>query len=195
MEEIWKPIEGYENFYEVSSEGRVRSVDREVVCSDGSKHFYKGQIKKQQMGGGYLHTYLKKNGTAKWFYTHRLVAKAFLPNPDNLPFINHKDEVKTNNVVDNLEWCDRSYNATYGTAIERRVEKQSKKVYQYTLDNQLVKIWESAHECSRNGYSLAHVTACGRGERKTHKGFKWSYKPLEAHINLSNNLIISPLLR
>lgn len=183
MEE-WRDIEGYEG-YQISSEGRVRSLDRCVVYKDGSKHFYKGKILKFSINVfGYYQIGLCKNGVRKFHRVNRLVAKAFIPNPDNLPEVNHKDEDKTNNNVDNLEWCDRKYNMNYGTAIERGSEKLrnnhklSKKVYQYTLDNQLVKVWDSTMECQRNGYHSGHISNCCRGILKQHKGYKWSYFPL-----------------
>ena len=85
---------------------------------------------------------------------------------------------KLNNIVTNLEYCTYSYNSNYGTSIQRRIEKQSKKVYQYTLDGQFVKEWPSTRECGRNGFSQQAISSCCRKElyRHTHKGFRWSYK-------------------
>lgn len=105
MEEIWKPVVGYEGLYEVSSYGRVRRVNKDLL--------------KLQNVKGYNQVCLYKNGISTGLRVHRLVAQAFLPNPDNLPQVNHKDEDKTNNNVDNLEWCDNKYNNNYGTKIER----------------------------------------------------------------------------
>ena len=179
MDEIWKDIEGYEG-YQVSSEGRVRSLDRWVVYKNGKKRFRKGMILKPFLNNcGYFQVYLGKNGKQKWLKVHRLVAKAFIPNPDNLPEVNHINEFdKTDNKVENLEWCDRSYNVNYGTGVQRRREKQGKKVYQYTTDNQLVKVWDSLSECVRNGYYNTCITKCCMGVYKQHKGYKWSYEPL-----------------
>lgn len=105
MSEQWKPIEGYGGKYEVSNLGRVRQGEKSV-------NQYKD-------GKGYLRVSLYKDGAERNVKVHRLVALAFIPNPENLPMVNHKDEVKTNNRVDNLEWCDNKYNCNYGTIKER----------------------------------------------------------------------------
>lgn len=121
-EEIWKDIIGYEGLYQVSSLGRVRSLDR----YDSNNHFLKGRILKLSANGkGYLKVALNSNGKAKTYSVHRLVLQSFIPNPDNLPQVNHKDENKTNNNVDNLEWCDNSYNLNYGT---RKIRERNTKL-------------------------------------------------------------------
>lgn len=117
-EEIWRPVVGYEGLYEVSSYGRVRSLDR----YDNRNCFRKGELMNFFYGCGYLKVVFSKNGIVKKYLVHRLVAQAFIPNPDNLPQVNHKDEDKTNNMVDNLEWCTAKYNINYGTSKERRIE-------------------------------------------------------------------------
>ena len=124
-EEIWRPIVGYEGLYEVSSYGRVRSLDR----YDNKNHFRKGLIMKQNDSGngrGYMSVILCLNGKIKKYLVHRLVAQAFIPNPDNLPEVNHKDENPGNNNVTNLEWCDHSYNINYGTRKDKVRESQLK---------------------------------------------------------------------
>jgi len=112
MEEVWKPIEGYEGRYEVSSFGRVKSYAQDRV---------RGKIKTgHPVRKGYRHILLyDADGNKKWYPIHRLVAAAFLPNPENLEQVNHMDEDKTNNYVGNLEWCDNGYNHNYGTRNER----------------------------------------------------------------------------
>lgn len=110
-----KDIQEYEGLYAITSCGRVWSYR--------SKKFLKPRLYK-----GYYGVVLYKNGNSKVFLIHRLVAEAYIPNPDSLPFVNHKDEVKTHNWVNNLEWCTRSYNARYGTAVARANEKKFKKV-------------------------------------------------------------------
>ena len=172
MKEIWKDYKNYEGLYQVSNLGRMRSLDRWVNSKNGSMQFRKGRILK--LGNnkqGYLSVNLCKNNKIKTYLVHRIIAEVFLPNPDNLPQVNHKDEDKTNNSVDNLEWCTQSYNINYGT----RTEKCSKKVYQYTIDNILIKKWNSIAECERNGFKHSLIIYCCQGKRKTHKGFKWSY--------------------
>ena len=116
MIEEWRPIKGYEGLYEVSNTGRVRSLDR----YDSNNHFLKGRILKlYTRKGGYLFVQLHLNGKGKNYLVHRLVAIAFIPNPDNLPEVNHLDEDKTNNRVENLEFCDRKYNINYGTRTDK----------------------------------------------------------------------------
>ena len=117
MEEIWKAIEGYEGKYEVSNLGRVRSLDRTIIGGAyNSPMFRKGTILKPQPKGysGYVGLRLCKDGKGENVYIHRLVAKAFIPNPDNLLDVNHKDENKKNNRADNLEWVTRKENINYG---------------------------------------------------------------------------------
>ena len=180
--EYWKPVADYEGLYEVSNWGRARSLDRWVKGRNGSVRLCKGRILKLKTNNqGYLLVTLCKNGKGKTFTVHRLVAEAFLPNTDNLPEVNHKDENKLNNNVDNLEWCNRKFNINYGTRIERVAKKNtngkcSKPVLQYTLDGVFVREWESTNECERNGFSHGAVAACCRGKRKTHKDFIWKYK-------------------
>lgn len=115
MEEKWLPVVGFEGSYEVSTEGRVRSITRMVKGKNGTQHYREGQILKPQTGTTYQQVYLPVDGKQKWFYVHRLVAEAFIPNPENLPQVNHKDENPQNNKVENLEWCTQQYNINYGT--------------------------------------------------------------------------------
>lgn len=118
--EIWKDIDGYEGYYQVSNYGRVKSLPRWIAYSDGRCYFYDGVLLKQKHDhGGYCLVELTINSNLHTCKVHRLVAKAFIPNPNNFPEINHKDEDKTNNCVDNLEWCDNNYNNHYGTRQER----------------------------------------------------------------------------
>ena len=178
--ELWKDIEGFEGLYQVSTWARVRSLDRWITYKNGVKRFFKSEILKPSYNkDGYLIVYLYKNGKRTSFLVHRLVARAFIPNPDNLPLINHKDEVKDNNYPYNLEWCTDEYNKNYGTAIKRRAEKLSKKVYQYDLKGNLINVWASTMDCDRNGYESGNISSCCLGKLKTHKNFIWSYKPIE----------------
>ena len=125
MEE-WKEIPGYEGLYEVSNTGQVRSLDR----YDNRNCFRKGKVLSPGKDtNGYLQVILSCNGKHKSIKVHRLIAQAFIPNPDNLPEINHKNEDKTNNRVDNLEWCDATYNINYGTARIRGKETAIKNGY------------------------------------------------------------------
>ena len=186
--ELWKDIKSFEGLYQVSTLGRVRSLDKyiDVKIRNVDKVLKRGKILKPAYDkDGYLRVSLCKNGKRTNFYVHRLVAEAFIPNPLNLPVINHKDEVKDNNYPYNLEWCTDEYNTNYGTANKRRAEKQSKKVYQYDMQGNLIKEWSSVAEAGRNGYDHRTISACCLGKLKTHQNFIWSYKPIE-NFNVNN---------
>ena len=179
--EYWKPVVGYEGLYEVSNFGRVKRLRRLITNQYNSFYIEEKILKPQKNRCGYLYINLYKNGIMKHITIHKLVAEAFIDNPDNLPQVNHKDENKANNNVNNLEWCDRKYNQNYGTRNKRISEKMingklSKPVLQYDLDGNLIREWASAMECDRNGFNQGNVSACCRGKRKTYKGSIWKYK-------------------
>ena len=164
MEEIWKDIEGYEGLYQVSNTGRVRSLKRNIIL-------------KNRIARGYERVVLRTNNIPKEYSVHRLVATAFIPNPDNLPQVNHIDEDKTNNCVNNLEWCDGKYNINYGTGIAKSARSRSKKVLQFKLDGTFVKEWKSIIDVERmTGYSGGHISECCRGKHAYAYGFLWKYK-------------------
>lgn len=172
--ERWKDIIGYEGLYQVSNLGRVRSLGNKT---HPGIHLMKLIISKF----GYVVIKLCKDGKEKLLKVHRLVAKAFIPNPLNLPHINHINEDKTDNRVSNLEWCDSKYNNIYGTRLKRVVEantngKLSKQVMQYTMDGEFVREWPSTKECGRNGFNQSAVAACCRGVKPHYKGYLWKYK-------------------
>ena len=180
--ELWKDVKDYEGLYQVSTLGRVRSLDKYVNTKNRNvdKVLKRGKILKPTYNqDGYLTVSLYKDGKGTRFLVHRLVAEAFISNPLNLPVINHKDEVKDNNHPYNLEWCTDEYNKNYGTAIKRSAEKRSKKVYQYDLQGNLINVWASTMDCDRNGYDHRTISACCLGKLKTHQNFIWSYKPIE----------------
>lgn len=198
LNEIWKDIEGYEGLYQISNYGRLRSF----VDNYGHKRI---TIRKfQKTTKGYLQTRIYKDGKAKTVRVHRLVAEAFIPNPNNLPQVNHKDEDKTNNFIwvnpdgsvdlekSNLEWCDNSYNQLYGTMPERKRiintnhPSKSAPVKQYTLDGQFVAEYPSQSEAARQtGICQASIyNNCSGKITKTHN-YIFSYAPprTEQHIS------------
>ena len=184
--EIWKPIVGYEGLYEVSSFGRVRSLDR----YDG-RAYRRGCIIKPRIQSNYLSVSLCNGGKCRQQLVHRLVAKTFIPNPNNLPMINHKDENKTNNCVENLEWCDAKYNRNYGSMNEKLAKHFSKPILQFSNNNKLIKKWSSIREAERHtGVYNQHICACCQGKIKSAGGYIWKYYNLETYlIGIMNNNI------
>lgn len=165
--EVWRDIEGFEGIYQVSNLGRVRGLDRIVEQTNGKQKRYKEKIKKQSItNDGYMYVSL----CSKRYLVHRLVAETFLPNTDNLPEVNHIDENKTNNKVDNLEWCDRRYNLIYSNL--------TKPVNQYTLSGEFVRRWDSMLEIQKTlGFFESCINVCVRHKQHHHSayGFKWFY--------------------
>lgn len=169
MEEIWKFIEGFDNKYEVSNLGRVRS------------HKTSKYLKPYCNNDGYLVVGLSKNNKVKTLSLHRLVAKYFVPNPDNLPEVNHKDYNATNNQYDNLEWCSRAYNIEYSKDRIIRATKQrfSRVIYQYNQEGVLVKTWNLIMDIHRElGLNHRQITDCCNGKVKTCGNYVWSYNLL-----------------
>ena len=167
MEESWCPVKNYENLYDVSDQGRVKSIGY------GDDRI----LRPGRNGRGYLKVGLYKNGERKCYDIHRIVAQAFIPNPQNLPEVNHKDENKTNNSVQNLEWCSSKYNANFGTRTQRISIKLSKPVLQYTKSGKLVREWKSTHDVERNlGYFHNSISNCCNGKLKYAYNFIWKFK-------------------
>lgn len=171
MDEIWKDIKGYEGLYQVSNLGRIKRLKgyrcktERILSSSKGAH-------------GYRRISLSKDGIRPTFLVHRLVAEAFLPNPDNLSTVNHKDEDKTNNRVDNLEWMSCKENINYGTGIQRRADKRSFAVNQYTLDGVFIRQWNSAEEASKVlNINRRNICALCNNQKwmKSVGGFIWRY--------------------
>ena len=171
MSEIWLPIEGYD-FYEVSNLGRVRSLERTVIRKNGVKLKVSGKILKPRVVHGYLRVNLYKNGICRDFLVHRLVSAAFLPNPENLPQVNHLDENKQNNSVENLEWCTAQENNNYGTKIKRTAEKLSKPVLCVELNQIFPSLSEAAKQLR---LSVGNLSSVLTGYSKTAGGYHWEY--------------------
>ena len=176
MEEIWKDIKGYEGLYQVSNMGRVKSLRN---FSGVHKKYYKYEkiMKLVNNGKGYLTVMLSNNKVKKHKYIHRLVAQTFLPNPNNLPEVNHKDEDKKNNCVCNLEWCERQYNNQYGTKNKRGAENRGIKVVQIDIDtNKIINTFSSMREVARTtGFLFSSIQGCCTGKYKQAYGYKWRY--------------------
>lgn len=180
-EEIWKDIDGYKGYYQVSNLGRVRSLDRyiEYIYNDMVvTRKQRGRIRQPAINHqGYLQLSLLKNGVSTTFKVHRLVAKAFLPNPDNLTEINHINENKQDNHINNLEWCSRQYNCIYGTAPKRRALACSKAIEQIDMDtNEVVAVFASASEASRKlGFTRVGIQRCCVKRQISCQGYYWRF--------------------
>ena len=169
----WKDIKNYEGLYQVSTDGKIRSLDRYVTTRGGAKALRKGkEIKLRKNSDGYYMVNLSN----RTYSVHRLVAQAFIPNPNNFPCVNHKDENRKNNNVENLEWCTHKYNNNYGTRIEKVSKKKYKTIKQYDLEGNFIKEWQSIKEVSETmNICKSGIIACAKGIYKQCKGYIWKY--------------------
>ena len=190
MEEIWKTIEGYPS-YMVSNMGRVKSLNY-------GRRGKEGIMSPRISGNGHLKVTLRNINGTKDYLVHRLVATHFMPNPNNLPEVNHKDECKTNNIIwinedgsidynkSNLEWCDRRYNVNYGNNAPKII--LSKPVIQYSLDGYMLKVWDSISDAQKEVPKTRKIGACCQGKRNKAGGYVWKYYDKETYlIGLMNN--------
>lgn len=164
MNEIWKDVVGYEGLYQVSNLGRVKSIRKNLIMSTPIN-----------ATDGYSRVNLKRKGQQKQCLVHRLVGAAFIDNPNNLPLLNHINENKSDNRVENLEWCDKSYNMHYGTCIERISKKLSKPI----LCVELGIIFDNAIKATEflglSKGTATHINRCAIGKEERSGGFHWRY--------------------
>ena len=201
MEEIWKPVVGYEDKLEVSNLGRVRGVTSTFSSTNQNGAVFsvtrQGRIRKLHVReNGYVSLRVPdKDRRMKCLYVHRLVAEAFLPNPHGLPCVNHKDENPSNNHVDNLEWCTYQYNTNYGTRTKRFIESNHKPVGKYDLSGNLLATYPSAEAAAvEAGVRKQQIRGVCQGRKGflTAGGYIWryidkqSYPPEEAN-NINPN--------
>lgn len=171
--EEWRDVVGYEGLYRVSNLGRVRTLHKR---GGGCLVKAKGGILRPCFIKGYYAIRLRKDGKYKQHQLHRLVAAAFVTNPNNLPFVNHIDENGLNNNANNLEWCTHQYNINFGTRTKKVIAKLSKPISQYTMSGILIQTYSSLHEAwHKTGISIAHICNVCKGKRNHAGGFVWKY--------------------
>ena len=168
--EIWKDIEGFEGKYQISSMGRVKSLNFKLT---GKEQIMSLKVNKY----GYKQILLYKDKKYKTFLIHRLVAQAFIPNPENKPEIDHINTNKTDNRVENLDWCTAEYNHNYGTRNDRIAKALSKPVLQFSKTDEFIKKWNSIMDIKRElNISHQNISKCCLGKIKTAYKFKWGYE-------------------
>lgn len=184
-DEIWKDISGYDGCYQISNFGNVRALDRCVIYPNGSKHIHKGHLLKlNKIKNGYVYTHLCKNNKVKAFRVHRLVALAFVPNPNKYPQVNHKDKKRDNNNAINLEWCTASQNQKHSVMLGRKysikeAQELCKREISVYKNGVFVAHFNSKKECCEKlGLTKDSVYRTLKGEYKQHKGFTFKYETL-----------------
>lgn len=180
----WRDIKDYEGYYQVSDTGLVRAVERTITFSDGRKRKYPEKILPTKEwfhnGKGYLMVTLTKSHKSKGFSVHRLVAEAFIPNPYNYPQVNHKDEDKSNNASDNLEWCDSLYNIRYSMSVS---------VTQYDKEWNTITIWSSIADAAESlNIPSPNIINCCKKKARSAGGFFWAYT---TDKSMTNDVILS----
>ena len=163
LKEVWKPVYGFERLYEVSNKGNVKSLYR-----------YKKRLVPFKQKNGYLSITIYKDGKEYFKLVHRLVALSFIPNPSNKKQVNHIDENKTNNCVDNLEWMTPKENMNYGTARERTNKSQGQSVIQMDQFGNIIGHFDTENEAAiLSGANRYKISAVINGHRNLAGGYKW----------------------
>lgn len=179
MQEIWKDVPGFEDSYQISNLGGFRSKDRYARVCGGGKRLIRGQkLKTIRCTNGYQEVVCSREKKRKVFLLHRLVAMVFIPNPNNLPEVNHRDENIKNCRADNLEWCTSKYNANYGTRTKRCLANnpQKQEVLQFDKYGKYLRKWDSINDAARHvGVDGSAITRVCKGKQHMSMGFVWRY--------------------
>ena len=176
IEEIWRDIEGFKGYYQVSNFGKIKSLFRYVRVKNGFRSVPEKILKPKIDKDGYLRVVLQTDRKSKYLLVHRIVADAFIENPNNFPHINHKNENKSDNRVENLEWCSEQYNCNYGNRNKKLSESKYKAINQYSLNGNFIREWESGVRIEKEtGFNHKNISACCRGVRKTAYGYIWKF--------------------
>lgn len=172
---MWKDIKDFEGYYQVSDSGLVKSLPRTITRNSGSYKIQERILSPSKHKSGYLYVMLSKDGLDYMKRVHRLVAEAFVPNPDNLPCVNHKDENKRNNVSSNLEWCTHQYNINYSGNTTKAAKTVSLKIVSIDKDGNKT-LYDSINLAARhvNG-DASCITKVAKFINKSHKGYVWRY--------------------
>lgn len=180
MKEIWKDIKGYEGFYKISNLGNVKSLKRYVKNKNGKRIVEEKILTNYINNSGYYAVNLRKECAIDIKRIHKLVAEAFIPNPNNLPQINHIDGNKLNNNIKNLEWCDCSYNVkeAFRLGLNKHIDfVKRKSILQYDLNNKFIKEWKSIYDAWKNtGIQRSCINKACQGKQKTAGNYIWKYK-------------------
>ena len=174
-DEIWKDIPEYEGLYQISGLGRVKSIGY-IGCNQTGKFWYHNReliMKPEIIKDGYYRIGLRKNKITKHFLIHRLVATVFIPNPNNLYCINHKDENKANNSVSNLEWCTQSYNNSYGNRclkVKTKIAKKVRCIETGIIYDSIKDVYKAFNKKYQGG-----ISTCCNNKAKTTLGYHWEF--------------------
>lgn len=178
--EQWHDVKGFEGIYKVSSLGRIKSLTRTITYKNGAKHLTKGKMLKPIMDSyGYYRATLYKNGHAYQRLVHRIVADEFVSNPNNYSDINHKNEMRTDNRSENLEWCTKKYNNNYGRHNDHLSLAKCKSIYQLDSDHNIIAKWKSINEAVQGlklpKASHCNISACLHGRIQHAYGYTWRF--------------------
>lgn len=177
-QEIWKDIKGYEGLYQVSNYGKIKSLSRHIIRINGNYLIDKDKLLKQKKNPkGYVSVSLCKKGVIKYRMIHRLVAEAFIPNPNNYPCVNHKNENKVDNRLENLEWCSYTYNNEYNNRAKKVGVIKSKPIYHFTVGGDFINIYKNSYEAEKEtNISRRTIIRCCKKEKNNYKNHVFLYE-------------------